>query len=184
MPKQPLPKIMKTEVDEFVKLDRLSKDASNAANRQKTKLRNAIKNHWTVNQLPIGSFIRAGGIEFRYEATESSIIDPEEVLSLFEKKEITREQFLSMMKVSATDAKKVLGGDQVADFTTTVIGDTVDIRTQSLPVENEDDEYIMEAHKVRKKVKRRVFGGKAKPTERTPSKTRPRKRAIKTRTSK
>lgn len=131
-------------------------------------LRNAINDHWQKEQLPIGSYIHAGGQEFRYEANETSVIDPADVMQLYEDGDITKEQFLSMVTIRATEAKNVLGGDQVADFTKTVVGNKVDVRMISLPVEQHDDEFVMSAHKVRKKVKRRVFGT-SKPKETTKS---------------
>lgn len=129
-------------------------------------LRNAVKDHWTREQLPIGSYIHAGGMEIKYEANETSAIDPEKVMELFEGGDITREQFLRMIKIGVTEAKNVLGGDQVADFTVTEVGNKVDIRLSSLPVEHEDDEFVMANQKIKRKIKRRVFGGTSKPKER------------------
>lgn len=159
----------------------MSKEAGNAANRQKTVLRNAIKDHWQREGLPIGSFARVAGFDIRYEANETSSIDAEKVMELYEAGEISREQFLRTLKVNATEAKNVLGGDQVAAFTVTEVGKSVDIRMDSLPIERIDDEFIMENAKVRKRVKRRVFGGgkTAAPVKATRS-----KRRIKTRTRK
>lgn len=117
-----------------------------------------MKEHWTKEQLPIGSYIHAGGQQFQYAATETSSIDPEEVMKLYEEGDISREQFLNMVSINAPAAKNVLGGDQVADFTKTVVGNKVDVRMSALPVEQHDDEFVMSAHKVRKKIKRRVFG--------------------------
>lgn len=145
-------------------------------------LRNAIKDHWTAAQLPIGSYVHAGGFEIRYEANETSAIDPEEVLKLFENEDITRQQFLQMMKISVTDAKNVLGGDQVADFTKTSIGAKIDIRLNDLPVEKVDDEFVMVNANVRKRVKRRVFG-KDTTSAKTVTPKRKIKRRIKTKVS-
>ena len=128
-----------------------------------------MKDHWAKEQLPIGSYIHAGGQGFQYAATESSVIDPEEVMKLYEAKEISREQFINMIVINAPTAKNVLGGDQVADFTKTVVGNKVDVRMSALPVENHEDEFVMSAHKVRKKIKRRVFGTTSKPVATTKS---------------
>ncbi len=112
-------------------------------------------------------------MEIRYEANTTSSIDPERVMELYEKGEISREQFLRTLKINATEAKNVLGGDQVADFTVEDVGTALDIRIAQLPVENIDDEFVMEFEKVRKRVKRRVFGGK-KPTESASATVKPR----------
>jgi len=77
---------------------------------------------------------------------------------MYENKEITREQFVRMLKIDMSQAKNVLGGDQVADLEVTSIGDKPDIRISSLPVEQHDDEYIVVERRVRKKVKRSVLG--------------------------
>lgn len=82
----------------------------------------------------------------------------------YENGDITREQFLRMVSIGKQEAKNVLGGDQVADFTVKVIGKKVDVRMSQLPVEQMDDEFIMERGLVRTKIKRKVFGrsGQAK----------------------
>lgn len=181
MPKLKVPEAIKEAVTQYTKLAAVSKEAGNAANRQKTVLRNSIKDHWQREGLPIGSFARVQGFDIRYEANETSSIDTEKVLELWEAGEITREQFLRTIKVQSTEAKNVLGGDQVAAFTVKEIGKSVDIRMDAVPIEQIDDEFIMENAKVRKRVKRRVFGGgNTTPTAKT---TRP-KRRIKTRTRK
>lgn len=158
-----------------------AKDASNTANRQKTVLRNAIKDHWQKHKLPIGSFLRSDGLEIKFEANETSAIDPERVLEQFEEGEITRDQLLRMLSINKTEAKNVLGGDQVADFTITTVGNKADVRIESLPVENIDDEFVMENERIRKKVKRRIFGGKKSGDRASAPK---RKRRIKARVSK
>jgi hypothetical protein len=111
------------------------------------------------------------------------MIDPERVMQLYEAGEITRDQFLRTLKISATEAKNVLGGDQVADFTVTTVGKTLDIRITSLPIENLKDSYVLENSNIKKRVKRRLFGGGAKAENKTVSNPR-RKRRIKARTSK
>lgn len=142
-------------------------------------LRNAVKAHWVSSGLPIGSFARSDGYEIRYEAASSEIIDADEIMKQYENGDITREQFLRMISIQKTEAKNVLGGDQVAELTVTEVGKKLDIRLTSLPVENLDDAYVMENSNVKKRIKRRVFGNKSK----TPvSKPRSRKRNIKTRT--
>lgn len=149
-------------------------------------LRNAVKDHWTREQLPIGSFIHIAGMKVTYGANESSIINPDEVLKLFEAGEISRERFLQMLTIKSTEAKNALGADQVADFTVTVAGTKADIRMEKLPVEQADEEFVMAASKIKKRqILRRKFGGssKAETTAKSVKGARPR-RAIKTRQSK
>lgn len=162
-----------------------ARDKTNEANRIKTELRNAIKNYWTAQQLPIGSFIRAGGMEFRYEANETTTLDAEAVLKMYEAKEITREQYLRMVSISKSEAKNVLGADMVADLEVTTVGDKIDVRMESLAVEHEADEFVAIRRLVRKKIKRSVFGQAADAKEAAPKQSiASGKRRIKTRSNK
>jgi len=130
-------------------------------------------------ELPIGSIIRCGGLEFKYEATQTTEIDAGAILDMFLNEEISREQYLRMINVSASEAKNVLGGDQVANLETTKVGNKVDVRVETLPVEFADDEFIgIKAIAPAKAKRRRVFGsGNAKVTAETQQTSR--KRLIK-----
>ena len=124
-------------------------------------MRNAIIAYWTGNKLPIGSYMRMGGSEFRYEAAESTSYDTDAILQLYDDEDITREQFLQLMKIDPKQLGNVLGGDVAADLSTTTLGDKLDVRISELPVEHDDDEFIMVERNVRKKKKRSVFGKRA-----------------------
>lgn len=100
-------------------------------------------------------------MEFRYEANETVTLDADAILAMYDKEEITREQFLRMMSISKSDAKNVLGADVVADLEVTSVGDKMDVRIDPLKVENQDDEFVAVRRLVRKKVKRSVFGQSA-----------------------
>lgn len=149
------------------------REATNAANRKKTEFRNGVKNYWTAEQLPIGSFIRAGGFEFRYEATETTSLDEEAIFKLYEDGEITREQLLRMIKIDAKEAKNILGADQVADLEVKSVGDKLDIRMESLPVEQAEEEFVAVRRLVRKKVKRSVFGKEREARKQPVAETKP-----------
>ena len=97
-------------------------------------------------------------MEFRYESSETTSLDEEAVFIMYEKKQITREQFLRMMKIDSKEAKNVLGADVVADLEVKTVGDKLDVRVEALPVENAKDEYVAVRRLVRKKIKRSVFG--------------------------
>jgi len=180
MPKEKLPKQIKEAASEYSKLDRKANDATNAANRQKTVLRNEVKNYWTENQLPVGSYIHAGGMKIRYETNETSHINPEKIMELYENEDIDRDQFLRMIKIGVTEAKNIIGGDQVADFTETVPGKNVDIRLSELPVENIEDEFIMNTHKIKRRVQRRKVFGKGQDKKQTTGTSSRAKRRIRT----
>jgi hypothetical protein len=160
MEQRPLPKELKASAVAYAKSHEAAREAANLDNRTKTELRNAVKAYWSEEALPVGSFIRASGLEFRYEATKSTVIDPDKVLELYEKKIITREQFLRMVSIAKGEAKNVLGGDQVAAFEIEEVGDKIDIRVETLAVENANDEFVAVQEVVKTKTtKRVVFGG-------------------------
>lgn len=122
-------------------------------------------------------------MEFRYEAAESEKLDADAVLALYENEEITREQFLRMVNIDKTQAKNVLGGDQVAELTVKEIGNNVDVRIKQLPIEQIDDEYVEVKRKVKPKRKRSVFGRKAEAARQPAAEKKP-KRGIKVKRSK
>lgn len=124
-------------------------------------------------------------MEIKYETNLSSKVDAERVMQLYEKNEITREQFLRMVNIAVAEAKNVIGGDQVADFTVEVPGTTVDIRLADLPVENLDDEFVMANHAPKSRTKRRkVFGGGTGTRAKTPAARVKKTRRIKSKVSK
>jgi hypothetical protein len=141
-------------------------------------LKNAVRAHWINEKLPIGSFVRCAGHEFRYEGAEQTAYDTDAILKAFEEGEITREAFLRIMKVDQKQLANVFGADQAAELTITSVGDTLDIRISSLDVEHEDDEFVMVERKVKTKKGRSVFGRRKEEKEVV---TRKVKRAIKVR---
>lgn len=170
MERHEIPPKLSKAVKEFALAQEKGREETNKANRLKTELRNTIKSVWAEMELPIGSYIRTDGMEFRYEANETVAIDNEPILKMFEDGEITREQFLRIFKVDAKEAKNVLGGDQVADLEVKTVGDKLDVRIEALPVENQQDEFIVVASVVKTKKKRKVFGGGARPQTAAPVK--------------
>lgn len=131
-------------------------------------MRNIVKDFWSKEKLPIGSYVRLGGEEYRFEAVESEVLDHDEILRRYDDEEISREQFLRMIKVDKKEAGNVLGGDEVADLTRTIVGKTVDIRVSSLPVDNADDEYIGIKRNIKTRRPRIKFGGSDKAKIKTP----------------
>lgn len=148
-----------------------AREIGNEANRQKTILRNTIKDFWIANKIPIGSYVHSGGKKYGYAAVSTTILDNDAVLALYDAQEISRDQFLRMLKVDRKQAQNVLGGDVVADMETTVVGDTVDVRISSLSVEEADDEFISIMRNPVRKKKRKRFGSTAllATTKETPS---------------
>lgn len=177
MPKEKLPKAIKDEAVSFVKLQTEAREKTNEANRQKTKLKNAVKSHWIKESLPIGSYVRAAGHEFHYAGAVTTTYDTDAILDAYESEEITREQLLRIMKVDPKQLANVFGADQATDLTMTTVGDKMDIRVSSLDVEHEDDEFVMVERNIQKKKKRSVFGQRKEQAQTQPA--RKTKRAVK-----
>lgn len=119
----------------------------------------------------------------RYEANEVTELDNDAILKMYDDGKITREQMLRLFNVDRAEAKKILGADVVADLETTTVGDKLDIRLKTLPVEEHDQEFIAVNRNVRVKTKRSVFGKEAELRERKkqPEAPKPLKRKIKVR---
>ena len=162
MQKLKIPEKLKLEAEKFAKLNEEARELTNAANRQKTSLKNKIKDFWDKSNLPIGSYIRLGGKEYTYEAATKEVIDTSTIIEMYDNGDISREALLDMVKIDKSVAANKLGADVVADLTTKVPGNTIDVRFKNLPVENLDDEYIAVVSKVKVKTKRKVFGAKVK----------------------
>lgn len=145
-------------MESYKKLQDAAREASNAANREKTILRNAIKDYWEKNNLPIGSFIRCAGEQISYEANETEVLDETAIFQRYKNGEISEEAFLGLIKISITDARKALGADVVAKHTVKKVGAKLDVRFDDLPVENAKDEFIFVNEAVKEQKKRRVFG--------------------------
>jgi hypothetical protein len=162
--KHKLPAKLKDVASVYAKAYEKARETSNALNRAKTALRNEIKDEWKRRQLPAGSKIVVGGSEYYFGATESEVVDPTAIFEMYEREEITRDQLLSVISVPKAEASKVLGADVVLDATITKVGSKADIRSNDLPIERIDDEYIEEAApKIQKPRKKIGLRAKEKP---------------------
>lgn len=143
MQKEKLPKPIKAAVSKFVALKEQARETGNAANREKTQLKNVIADLWASNGYPIGTFIHCGGVRIMYEAADRQVLDTDAVLKLYDNEKISRETFLRMISISTAEARKSLGGDLVTSLTKEVAGEKADIRIEELPIENAEDEFIV-----------------------------------------
>jgi hypothetical protein len=160
MPRIALPKHLKEAAQTYAALHEAGRTATNLANKGKTVFRNIIKDYWQKEGLPIGSYIRTGGTEYRYESNETTSLDAAAIVQMYENEEITKEQFIRMFNVDKGEASKILGGDVIASITITSIGDKLDVRTEDLPIEDAKDECVVINEDVRKKINRSMFGNK------------------------
>lgn len=118
-------------IKKYMKMTGEAKEAGNAANRQKTVVKNDLVAFWQGKKLPAGTIIRVRDLELTYGPTDSEKFPIEKWLELYEQEDgvIDREQFLSALTVNKDKAKKILGEDQVAAMSEKVTGTRSDIRT-------------------------------------------------------
>lgn len=111
----------------------IQKEALNGYNRQKTRAGKAFIAYMLANDIEPGKAeVQVGEVGYGYDYSSGETIDPEKLFGLFEKKKITREQFLKSISVPKDAAKRNIGDHILI----TIIGDkqgkTLDIRTREL----------------------------------------------------
>jgi hypothetical protein len=133
MPSLKPPKELLDTIRSFQVLKKDASEATNAANRKKTELKNIIVEYLRSNGLPAGTVILADGFEYSYATTESTYIDPEQWYRMFQSGRITEQEFLSALSVGKGEAKKIIGQDQVETLSITEKGVNADIRIRDDP---------------------------------------------------
>jgi len=156
MPKEKLPKKVSVEAKKYLTYKSAAAEATSTMNKQKTVLRNVVKDLYTREKLNTASYMCIDGARLSYEATKTSVINPEGFLALYEDGEISKEQFLSCLKVNIAPAENVIGGDQVASLKEEIVGATVDLRIVTLPVEYAEDKFLMRGTSSPKRRKRLI----------------------------
>jgi len=121
-----------SEIRELTSLQEVSREATNAVNRQKTKASNAIVSWLKDGSKPTGSTIVVDGEAYGYTVAVSDSIPAETWYDLFKRKQITEVQFLAGMSVSKTGAKNAIGADQVATLCVETPGKTASFRKVEL----------------------------------------------------
>lgn len=121
-------KTLERRIERYNKLAEDARVASNKANQEKTKLKNEFTEFLRENEYPVGTQVRYEDKLFSYARTEAEVIPPEKWLEMFEKKKISREQFLDALSVGKTRANQIIGADQVKAIEQIVMGDKADLR--------------------------------------------------------
>lgn len=88
-----------------------AREMTNAKNRQNTVVKDALSDLRRHFDWQPDDKIQLGEFALSYCAVDREVLLPETVLEMYERGEITREQFTSAISVGVTDAKKYLGAD-------------------------------------------------------------------------
>lgn len=120
------------EVETWKGLQDTAREHANAANRQKTVVNNACKELIREGKYGEDVEFHVGDSCFRFATSESEVIPAADVLALYEKNEITREQFLACISVSKTEANKHIGADRVTRLAVVTKGKKADMRVSEL----------------------------------------------------
>lgn len=118
------------EAKEYRRLTAIAKEHGNAANRQKTQIKNAVKRYARAEEMSPDDYLIVDDEEYRYDVTTTDKISIDKFWDLFDKKKITIEQLKEVVSINKGDAERVIGAHVINSITETVKGKTADIRTQ------------------------------------------------------
>jgi hypothetical protein len=113
----------------------------------------ALKDLITNNQLPYGVAVQVRDCVYKYTTSDSEKIVPEKWLELYDKKRISRKQFLEAITVNKDAAKRSAGADLVDRILEIVKGTTMDMRVDK--VKTGDKNEIKLILPLRKLIKKR-----------------------------
>lgn len=116
------------EAQEWLRLDRVAKDANNEANRQKTQLKKAYRQYARDEGISPDDAIVIGEEALRLDVAYAEIIDPNDLYALLQEGKITEQQFLRSIKVQKEDCELHCGAFIVQDLSRKVAGKDIDIR--------------------------------------------------------
>ena len=131
---------------EFAEANVKARKYTNACNRKKTELRNAIKGFFTSKAYPVGTRLQLGDTLYGYETSESTAIPVEAWHQLYAEKRITKEKYFEALSVGRAHAVRIVGEDVVRTIEQTTRGTKADVRTFDL----EDGMSVDEAFAIHK----------------------------------
>lgn len=149
------------EGKEYDRLKDISRDATNALNRQNTQLKNAIKEVLKKEDLQPEDEIWYDDTAYRFAPSMSESLPPSAIFDLYKKKKITEAQFLEVISVNKADASRVIGSFIVEKLVEKTEGKKADIRTRSLT--EPEKEKATEPVIVRKNPKLGIISPKVRP---------------------
>jgi len=120
-----------------------AKDATNAVNRGKTILKNVFKDGIKNRQFVIGTYVLHGGYRFDYSQTESTVIEANDFLALYESGNITRDQLLKCVSVQKGSVDTYIGSDVALRLAKNKIGKEFDVRVTQLDIDSENESVVV-----------------------------------------
>lgn len=119
------------EAREYRKLAAIAKEHSNAANRQKTQIKNAVKSLAREEDLKPEDVILVEDDEYRYDVTNTEKVNIDKLFGLYTAKKITLDQLKASVSVVKSEAERVIGPHVINSITDKVKGKTLDIRVSA-----------------------------------------------------
>lgn len=163
MPKEKLSNELRSLAIAYVNEKARAKEHTNAVNRLKTQLKNFFKERIIKKEWQLGTYAVTSGLRLDYSANESTYIDPEDFLEMYQKKKITKEQFLKCISVQKGAVSTHLGSDIALQLERETEGDKLDIRIKELSIDENNQDYLFVPQLAKTpKVRRRVLGEKPK----------------------
>lgn len=98
-------------------------------------IKNVFKSGIKNQQFQVGTYVLADGFRFDYSQTETEVIEPSDFFALYEKKQITREQFLKCISVRKGDVDTHVGSDVSLQLARSKIGKDFDVRVKMLDID-------------------------------------------------
>ena len=125
-----------------------AREQTNATNRQKTQAGKAFTAHLMAQGIEVGKAeVHMGDTAYGYDYSTSDTIPAEKLYELFEKKKITKDQFLRSISVSKDAAKRNIGEHILVTITDDKKGKTLDIRTRELDVPAKEETLVINTPK-------------------------------------
>jgi hypothetical protein len=123
---------LRARVNAWVAAKAKAREATNALNKESTKLKNTFKAWLEEAKLPPATKLELEDGRYSYTASVTETVDPRGWYKLWQDGEITEEQFFDCLKVGKAPAEAAAGADQLATITTSIPGKKRDIRFEEL----------------------------------------------------
>jgi hypothetical protein len=120
------------ELKEDERLSDIAKEHANAANRQGTQVKNAMKSFAVATEMQPTDQLQIGEYGYRYDVSISDKVDVRALYKMMQEKKISEEEFLQSISVNKTDAERNIGPHKLLMITTSTPGKTLDIRKDKL----------------------------------------------------
>lgn len=126
---------LRKQLKKYAEAKAVASEQSNAANREKTATKNAIRAAVLDSGGKDFDSIIVDGVAYAFRPNETTEIDPRTWHDWYTKGKISDNQYFIALKVSVADASKAIGSDQIPDVSFTTLTATADMRSEDAPNE-------------------------------------------------